>query len=296
MSSLLLSSNSYIANSGDNTAFRAYGTAIANAFANAGWVGVDTNSSVNWTTVVANGSANATQVNAFEVWRMDDALQNTTPVFVKLEYMTVPVANYPTFRLTVGAGTDGVGNLTGPKSPNTAVCVVANTQSFPSFFCGDTNRIIMQLFNKTTKGSSNAAILLSIERTHDANENDTSDGVLVIFGGKGIATTSTYTQYFWNSLTGYTLEEAEVGIFLPDGYYGGNGNVVYLYPIYLSRGDFCNPSLNALVVSTYNATIGSSFTITHYGSQHTYLITGQNMFSNRAQASAPIFPIAMRWE
>jgi hypothetical protein len=75
----LLTTNNYLTNVATNTGLRNLGTAVSNAFANAGWVQASDTGQINWGTVVGNSSVTF----GYEIWRMNDALANTTPIYVK---------------------------------------------------------------------------------------------------------------------------------------------------------------------------------------------------------------------
>ena len=68
---------------------------------------------INWTTVVRPGVGLA---GGYEVWRFNDTLQSTTPVFIKLTFGTNGTANYPEIWIAIGNGSNGSGTLTGLTS------------------------------------------------------------------------------------------------------------------------------------------------------------------------------------
>ena len=97
MASTLFSSGMHTPNTGDVTAFRTYGTAISNAFANSGWVKTSDVGQIDWTTVPANGTVTT---HGFEIWRMNDALAQTAPCYLKIVYQTLYQTNGPGFTLS----------------------------------------------------------------------------------------------------------------------------------------------------------------------------------------------------
>jgi hypothetical protein len=58
----------------------------------------------------------------YEIWRFDDALQATQPVFLKVAYYTGNPSTVFVIRLTVGLGSDGSGTLTTPSTEMTGAC------------------------------------------------------------------------------------------------------------------------------------------------------------------------------
>ena len=94
----------------DNTLFRAWGSAVSTALGQM-LTRVTQTGQINWTTVNAPVAANTFQ--GFEVYRLNDSLHSTAPVFLKFEYGSGAAASTSAIRLTVGKGTDGSGNITG---------------------------------------------------------------------------------------------------------------------------------------------------------------------------------------
>ena len=81
---------------------------------------------INWTTITIpaiNTSA------GYEIWRFNDTLQATTPVFLKIEFGTAGVATQPAVWITVGNGSNGSGTLTGLTSSRSACTYAATSQS-----------------------------------------------------------------------------------------------------------------------------------------------------------------------
>jgi hypothetical protein len=299
MPSTLLTSNSYAANSGDNTIWRAQGTAISNAFSNSGWTRVADSGIVDWTTVVANGTANNNQVNAWEIFRMTDPLQNTVPVFVKLSYYTFYTTNSPGIVLSLGGGTDGAGNLTGAVSNGIwlRMSTGAAANTWLHAYRGDSSSITMAL--SANNQHSGYPIFLNIERVKDANGNDTANGVIVQFAGiiySGVG--PGYYQFYWNPFHGNAPVESDIGAFIQNTQYWGSGNTIHLYPIHPNRGIFINPFLNSIYAYTGHVAVNSPFPVTYYGGSHTYvaLPTMTGGWTNRSSQSTSSFHLCMRWE
>lgn len=94
-----------------DAAFRAFGSAISNIFLNLGFVKTADTGQVDWVTVVRPSTNNTTTV--YEVWRFDDALQSTTPIFFRIGYgfNNLSLNGYAT--IEVGSGSNGSGVITG---------------------------------------------------------------------------------------------------------------------------------------------------------------------------------------
>jgi hypothetical protein len=284
----LLTSNSYAANSGDNTTFRAYGTAVSNAFANAGWVQTSDTGQINWTTVVANGTTGV--YSGSEIWRMNDALANVAPVYIKIDYGTSGSTNRPSICWTVGHSSNGTLGLCGALSVNNNLQMSAPGPTLhPCYFTGSPNYIGIAMWLGTSYVS-----IIGIERTHDANGNDTPEGCILL-NGLGTA----ITHQYWNIFTGAGMQE-NLGTFFSKpsspGFPQGAGTIFNWAPIYPSKGIFLNPSL-LFICGTATYFGGNTLsTVTHYNNTHTYVGLKNAEPVNRSGISTSSVLLSMRWE
>jgi hypothetical protein len=284
MPSALLYTNNTVLNNTTNAQFRQWGSVIANAFNTAGWVRSTHGTEIDWTTVAANASTLTSW--GFEIWRMNDSLQSTSPVYLRIDYGSGAQAYTPRIWVQVGSGI--LGNvLTGSLSAQTFSSATANSGSteYPCYFSGANNRMLFAMGATSSNG-----FLLSLERTHDANGGDTDEGVLIM--SSNVSWASGWQQY-WNCKTGPTAIETNLGAFTPQAGTGSTGDSVSIYPVYLSRGSFTNPSLNLLTALSGGVTNLSSLNVTFFGSTHTYLPLGSVTLPNRSGSSTVVL---MRWE
>lgn len=98
-------------NAGSGTAIRAWAQKVHDALVAVGMVQTSDTGQINLATVTAPSAA-ATAAG-YEIWRFNDTLQATAPVFFKLEYGSGSAAANPQLWITVGKGSDGAGNITG---------------------------------------------------------------------------------------------------------------------------------------------------------------------------------------
>src|ERR1035437_4296358 len=102
--------------------FRSFCQSVNAAMVAAGWVQTADTGQVNNSTVTnpaASGywSPGYWAGGAYEIWRMNDALQSTYPVFLKIEYYNAVANNTHALQIQMSlAATDGAGNLASPKS------------------------------------------------------------------------------------------------------------------------------------------------------------------------------------
>lgn len=294
--STLLTTAQYIANSGDNTSFRTYGNAISQAFANAGWTQTSDSGQANWSTVIANGTANATQTVAYELWKMNDALANLVPCIVKIEYRTTVNTNSPTLFLQLGSGSDGAGTLTGTISPNVAVRSTPGANAWTWYIRGDSDSITLGLWSNASATPSG----FCIERTKDANGNNTANGIhMCAWGVSSAGLGLVGLQMYWHPSMGSPGLESSLGIFTQvAAQLNGNGTTAWLYPLYNSRGIFMNPMFNVLMAPTGLITPNSPFTFPFYATNRTFLpLPGSNTgYTVRSSALPTNFHVCMRWE
>lgn len=159
--------------------FRAWGLAISTNLAAVGLVQTADTGQINWATVTMSGAG----VDGYEIWRFNDALQASAPVFMKIGYGNGNLTSVPAVFLQVGTGSDGSGGLIGtvttgnPKIGYTnsggattpKVCAMAyNGRSFA--FLG---------FEQTV--GSNPQMFMAISRTYDSSGNYDGSGLQVYY-------------------------------------------------------------------------------------------------------------------
>lgn len=89
--------------------FRAWGLQLSTALQAAGLVLTSDTGQINWTTVIRPTSVVAA---GYEIYRLNDSLNPTFPIFIKIEYGTSNT-NAPGIWLTIGQGSNGSGTVTG---------------------------------------------------------------------------------------------------------------------------------------------------------------------------------------
>lgn len=190
-----------------NAEFRAWGLAVSTALGAIGLTQTSDTGQINWTTVATPAGASASQ--GYEIWRFNDTLQATKPLFFKIEYGSGGAATSPAIWMTVGAGSDGAGTITGAaimtraqKTFNSGVAT-----AFTSYFCYSTTLGALWFFIRGTNGQWMHAIM----RTCDTDETPNSEGVHIgtsntnYGGGSG-------TSYLWRYDTNVQLN--------PTGWWG----------------------------------------------------------------------------
>ena len=137
--------------------------------------------------LVAPTSAN--QKRGYRIYRMSDALQATSPVFMRFDFGSAGAVALPGIWFTIGTGSDGSGNITGivfnggaNVSPNTGcnsggsggASLVTN-----SYGSAASNRVSWGMF--VNGGSAIWIWVFALERTKDSTGSDTGLGLLLVY-------------------------------------------------------------------------------------------------------------------
>lgn len=175
----------------DTTTFRAFGAKLKEKFAALGLVQTADTGQIDWTTVTRPGIN--TYAAAPEIWRFNDALQATAPIFIKFRYGT-PNNGSPAgmaIAVTVGTGSNGSGSLTGITSTE----IACHGQQSPSYVgasaqygCLSGGKFSLLL----NVGSGANECLLMIHRTCDDTGADTALGCII---GNRAATNDQLMQF-----------------------------------------------------------------------------------------------------
>lgn len=195
MSSLIFGTR--LINLNDET-FRAWGLALSNALS-AMLARVPQANDIDWLTV--SNPLTSTYATGSEVYRLNDALHSTHPVFLKFEYATAGSANRVRIRLTVGKGADGNGNITGILQAPIVVFeanATAPAASNSYISNGDGSGVV---FSLQPDIPTMCGGFVCIERSRNSSGQATGDALLLAFATYGA---NTHTNRF----IAYNLETA----------------------------------------------------------------------------------------
>lgn len=157
-------------------------TGFVRAAFQAGWTQTSDTGQTNPTTLGATPAINTT---VYEIYRMNDALQASNPVYVRLDYGTGTSANNPMLKLTVGSGSNGAGVVTGVTTlafPSLTTSVGAVGATYPCKASYDGSRMTLVMWY--TFGV-NPSFFLNIERSHDSTGADTAEFVSILITNYG---------------------------------------------------------------------------------------------------------------
>lgn len=273
-----------------NAEFRAWGSWISDGLANCGIIKTGDPGPINWASVEMPAVVSAWQ--GYEIYRFDDALQTTSPVFFKIEYGSGAAGNtVPGLRWTVGTSSNAVG-----LSNGTIMGFVAKDQSLANgwtitssagafanntlvaYLSGGNNWFIIALGVRGTGSTASYTHLISIERTVDANGAVTGDGLLIAY--KAAAGSVGPGQITWSPILGTISHAAATadgfGMLTPERGGGVTGANTAVYPIFHDWGGgvFLNPGLNLFGYFHSEFTAGTANTFDVYGASHTYMPLG----------------------
>lgn len=167
--------------------FRVWGKHVHDMLTLAGLTQAADTGQINWATAV-RGAPNA--MAGYEIYRFNDALQATAPVFIRLEYRTFGFANRPGIYMYVGTATDGAGTLLGQSTGtlditySTALTPTVDMQ-YPSYVC-KMDGYVGAMFGGGA-GSSYALCFFVVDRFRDDAGAPVNEGVAVYFGASARA-------------------------------------------------------------------------------------------------------------
>jgi hypothetical protein len=246
-------------------------TAVQAIFTNllaGGWV--QTADTGQTTTVVVNGSG-------YQVWRMNDALQSTSPVYIKVSWGTSGVLLF----LTVGTGSNGTGTITGLWYYSGQITTTQLATVMKSYYSSGVSRFSWALFTAST-----ASMYFSLERTKDANGNDTSEGCILL------SNMGTYKHTYYTPAATTVYTETRCFYNVGATTFASGSDFILLPVINGDHKGLKYSGTMTLVYPNVDLTAGSPITLTMNGATHTFLPTGISV--NMTQSSAARF--AMLYE
>lgn len=250
--------------------FRTWGSYIAARLAAVGLVQTGDTGQINWTTVLAPGAISTFM--GYEIWRFNDSLQATAPVFIKIEYgSSTGVAANPGVRIQFGSGSNGTGGLTGNLSTTYLCSASAVAGACTVVGSGSTNRFCIN-YGFTTAGGY--GMFFGFERSKDAAGNDTTEAVLGVMNNTTVSGASTGQKFFpvWSTTLGdigMTTNITAPALFPPQTS-AVSGSQTVVSPILHSKGIFMNPGLNFIGYNINSIAVNGTPTVYMYGVAHTY--------------------------
>lgn len=215
----------------DTTLFRAWGSAVSTALGQM-LTRVTQTGEINWATVSAPASGSTFQ--GFEVYRLNDALQATAPLFFKFEYGSGGSSTTIAIRLTIGKGVNGSGTITNVLQSAITVFSYNGTLPTSASNCyisnGDGSGFV---FSLQPDLDNRAGGFCCVERSRNSIGQATSDAVMLSFQ---VFTSSAHTNRFIAYNLETTLAADNTGLFacpiaLSTDIGVTNGTVAQFFPV-----------------------------------------------------------------
>lgn len=255
-----------------DAAFRAFGTALSNALVAIGLVKVSHANDINWATATKPATA-WTNTPGFEVYRLNDSLQNTAPIFFSIFYgvgsdnSTPYVVIYSYFYDILAIPTGGPGAATGTALFNQSS---SDSTARTTYLSGDGSGFVVHAF-EGREGWGAATIVL--ERTRDNAGAIDSRGIQVmLLGGNGSSSNSRYSPRLAGGVVGPSTQYAGVYGCPPLTGTGASGGNVALFPIRPISLVESNPSAYVAAYFTADLVNATPVSITRWlGDTKTFL-------------------------
>jgi len=264
-----------------------------------GWVQTADTGQVNLASILANTAY-------YEIWTPGDALQATSPFFLRIDYRGEITHSwaYPTF--TIGTSTNGAGTIYGgatstPCPLAAQIGTVATTGAlYDCWYFGDTSSVTLLLWRN---GQVAQTLLLSVERSRNASGAYTGDYFTQtsFVGGYywswNTAALGFIQQSVFSSALAYgaapqTCLIPAIPIWGPSsGFFANNLAISPAYP-FIGKIDY--PALNLAFAFVGDVTEGGVAKMNLYGVDHTYLFT--KVFSAVTQMPGKLLATGIRWE
>ena len=239
----------------DVTSHATFRTSCGNVdatFVATGWVrSSDSGQIADWGGVGLPGIANTSA--GYSIYHMNDALQATYPVFIKIEYGTSASSTIG-FWVTLGTGSNGSGTLTGILNTRLQFGTGGNNTltTHPSYISGSSSRYSFVLCANAP--SNTCLCILSIERTKDSTGTLTSDGVMLFTLGTTSTTTSQYLPFSGTIPAQYSAWNCNIPASNSTTSTPAYKNTVALYPIRCWTPGESGPSSNIFIYQTTDIT------------------------------------------
>lgn len=294
------STYSTVINHTTDAGFRAWGSELSTNLQAVGLVKTADTGQINWATVTRPGTSTAA---GYEIYRFNDALQGTAPVFLKLEYGTGSTVSNPQLWLTVGTGSDGAGTITGTVVSRT-VCATtpaapSTSTPYPSYVCMAGGQLMVCSKTGAGPSSSNSGMFWHVGRSTDDAGADTADGVVCYYKTAGSINQSAQFRYFAEPATIAATGTSGIGgpycmvpASLTSSLFGADIQAFKHYAAF----PLVRPTVGLVTVLTAEVPAGNTISVAAVGSTpRTYISIGQAGYG-MCTAGGSTYCAAMLWE
>jgi hypothetical protein len=234
----------------------------------------------------------ANAVWGYEIWRFNDTLQATAPVFIKIEYGEGNATGTMAIWITVGTGTNGAGTLTGVIATRRQLQIQQNAgplANTPIWTSGSASRIAQCIARQGTTPDGNC--FWAVERTKDVSGVDTNEGAHIVMRtavATGTAAGALAITFYSQTLI-FSIATAQAGgsgpmcVVSNEGTATDVGNTgIFPWQMASKRGNE-NPPIGWLSYFFGDLAGSLDVVISVYGSNHTYRTLGAEAGQTNAQ-------------
>jgi hypothetical protein len=252
-------------------AFKAWAQWMGDEIVNRGWVRTGDTGQADWPNIVAVPSAAGT---VWEVFRANDSLQATMPMFLYLSYYAT--TNSPRLQVMLGIGTNGAGSLIYPCLSANSLPAGASADDNPRdcVICGDAGFLTVLMFRDASDPNT-FTFAFCVDRSRDETGAPTDEYIGGwAFGNNGhrwhanCPKPGTGTKTAWSTDIG-VCSLAFVG---QTANWNFQGNVA-ISPIFPAPGFLGNPTLGIVCCREADANENEQKTVNIYGANHNYLFS-----------------------
>lgn len=259
--------------------FRTWGLACSTALQACGLVKTSDTGQINWASVTKPVATN-TQAG-YEIYRFDDSLQATKPVFIRIGFGSGGVAsgNSPTTWLTVGTGSDGAGTITGPQLGalqgfNSSVTI--SNPGMPYYFTHTSNGYCYMNFGivlAVASPQNNAGHWIVARTVNKTTGVATGDGICLLrMSYDGSYASVEYGIDFNTTAAFSTARAVQTSLFNPS-YSVATGSSVPMGKTYVFLSNLYAIS-GALSYYSVDLSQFTTFAASPFGTNHTYMAMG----------------------
>ena len=240
--------------------FRAWGKAISDSLQAVGIVKTSDSGQINWATVAAPTAANTKM--GYEIYRFNDTLQSTAPVFIKLSFGSgSSSATGPGLWISVGTGSNGSGVITGGILSEQLIYMSSGATVTTHYVSGSANRFAISLQGV----GSSYMLCLTIERTHDSAMADTNLGVMI-----NRLSSTTAAQHYLLFSDSSVVSTTQIMCLTPAGLSGAKSPDINLYPVRFFTPGEGPASINLVGYINGDFAANSSYTVSICGIDRTF--------------------------
>jgi hypothetical protein len=235
-----------------------------------GWVQTSDTGQIDLTTVNKPGSTNTKA--GYAIYRMDDALQATVPLFLKIYYGTARAATAFGIWFSLATSSNGSGTLNGTVyvnndaigTPTCAATAAATVGTIECYGSADTSRAVFEMFDHDSTGAVQLRFLL--ERSRSTIGAATSDGFILVWS----SLSSWNKQQFIPAAGSPPVAETGVAYIQTTNTTGAYGlNVGLGIPIPL-LGFAQQPGIQMVIAKTGDVAVGTVLSFSLYGTSRTF--------------------------